>query len=66
MLGTYGILPTTSGKDDWTEVQRFDIAQAGIALRDDPRLRFGFQELTRLAEAPGLSFHERFSSWLGR
>ena len=22
--GTYGILPITSGKDDWTEVQRFD------------------------------------------
>jgi len=33
----------------------YDIAQAGIALRDDPRLRFGFQELMRLAEAPGLS-----------
>ena len=44
----------------------YDIAQAGVALRDDPRLRFGFQELTRLAEAPGLSFHERLSNWFGR
>lgn len=42
----------------------YDIAQAGIALRDDPRLRFGFEELMRLARAPDLPFRDRIRNWL--
>lgn len=44
----------------------YDIAQAGIALRDDPRLRVGFQELMRLAQARRPSFRERVAGWFNR
>ncbi len=42
----------------------YEIAEAGIALRDDPRLRSGFEELMRLAEAPSLLFRDRIRNWL--
>ena len=42
----------------------YDIAQAGSALRDDPRLRFGFEELMRLAQAPDPPFRDRIRNWL--
>jgi len=41
-----------------------EIAQAGLALRDDPRLRFGgYQELMKLAQAPPL--RQGLRHWFG-
>lgn len=45
----------------------YEIAEAGFALRDDPRLRFGgFDQLLALAQSSKPRFSDRILGWIGR